>query len=388
MPQNLPGGELYDANDNWLPFLSDFPIVNSGTLPDAVFTALKFVKAKTGELLASLESPIISSKFVITKKILDLRDSVTSARRFIPDEAKKYPISLHPVSNAHLLDEFGIYDNYFGVKRADSIPFMLFVDQYFNITSQALEDVADSTIALETTIGLVKGLGQMASYLLATCEPFTQLMFNEIPYQSEPLKVHEDISRLPVYRWKLHHRVFALSLIFSIKALNQSIEAINNEQYDKAEGFILSASVFFRGSTVSMIAASAFSSATYNEIVRPTMISIDTPGGFSGNQNRDFENWRAAKNSFRELLVNKKEVIPILDKSLTVFYDTYITDMEEHIIIARNMKVGGSIGEEWYEKKYNLKLSRRAVDMLLQLLDERKKEFEFLLSPKTNTNEK
>ena len=317
----------------------------------------------------------------VQEKLVELYTVCASANAYILDEAKRIPISMNPsfvFPEEEETDIYNIYDNYFGVARADDLSFALFLHQYINIFSLTVEDLANALISLEELSRLITGFNEMAKYMISTIDPANKIDYKELPLVSVQPTEYNNVSDSAISKWKIQHYAFNISMLFSTETLTQAIQALKKNEFARASELIFTSSITLRSSTSAMWSASAFTSEIYKKIVRPSMESTKSPGGFSGNQNREFETWRIVKDSFREWLQENLDKIGPLKNSLRYWVDTYVFDMLQHILVADAMRVDGSMVDEDMEKNFGFKTGRRAVDALQHLLELRKKEFDFL----------
>lgn len=366
-----------------LPFISSFPEKGPFALPVSFTESLRFVQLKTQHFLNNLTGIKMVTPFAINKGLIELHAYLASAHDFIFDEAKKFPVSLNPSFVSQQDEEcdcFNIYDNYFGVARADDLPFAIFIHQYINIARLTIEDLTSSVISLKELTQLITGFNEMAKYLITIVDPTDKIAYRELPAVLSETTEYLSVAESAIVKWKVQHYAFNISMLFATETLTQAITSLMEGLFSRAADMIVLSSVLLRSSTSAMWTASSFTSEVYNGIVRPSMESTNAPGGFSGNQNREFETWRKVKDQFRDWLKANIDLTEPLSYSLRLWLDTYILDMMHHTLVADAMKVEGSLVDKDIEKKIGLKTERRAIDALQQLIEMRKKEFEFLFA--------
>ena len=267
-------------------------------------------------------------------------------------------------------DKFKIYDDYFNTVRYNEAPVEVFADQVILICLQQLYDLAESAAAVSEILYGLKGLMTVI-----------QIIVEELP-------IEESISEMPsgqclknelkeederaIQRWKVGHAFFALMLLFSKDSLSKLSDLDGAVELEKA-------TTLFRASTSSMWFASIFSPRMYTEVIRPSMISTQAPGGFSGHQNREYSNWAATKKAGVKWMKENKSYDRKMMSAIKRFADIYLQDGEQHILLAAAMvEDKTSLVQDDVIEKYGVKMRKSAVQLLRDIQELRKVEIEFI----------
>jgi len=277
------------------------------------------------------------------------------------------------------------YDKYFNIVRYDHASPMVFIDQLLLVCRNQFHDLIHSQVALsELTIAL-KGTCKMYELLCSELDGQTP---NTVTWRLndtvQPLSIKSP-GEHALHRWKLGHYFYACFLMFSKTELRKAISS----EITSTVQCIENAALLFRSSTTAMWLASIFSAQMYIEVVRPSMMSTHTPGGFTGKHNRDFMNWKSTKDDFFHHFGQHIPVSTAVLAALKDFVDKYLQDGEQHILLAAAM-VGDKCSLTLEDAQINgtTKNSESAVEMLRFLLGSRHREVKSIIQIKKNKHGK
>ena len=118
--------------------------------------------------------------------------------------------------------------------------------------------------------------------------------------------------------------------------------------------------------------AADFPRRIYEEKVRPTMETRQTPQGFSGTQNFDYERLKEARDRLHDTLVGRfggqlKHWPQRLAESYIEFKETELEDVENHILIAAKMVGRGPSIFASKGRDESVPPAPSAVDMLREM---------------------
>lgn len=273
------------------------------------------------------------------------------------------------------------YDKYFNIVRYDNASPMVFIDQFLLVCRNQFQNLIHSQIALSELTIVLKGTCKMYELLCSELDDQTP---NTVTWQLtdtiQPLSM-KNHGEYALHRWKLGHHFYACFLMFSKAELKKAMSCGTTSTIQCIENMAL----LFRSSTSAMWLASIFPAQMYIEVVRPSMVSTHTPGGFTGKHNRDFMNWKSAKDDLLHHFGQHASVSPATLAALRDFADKYLQDGEQHILLAAAM-VGDkcSLTLQYAQKNRGVKFNGSAVDMLRDILSERHDEVEFILEQLNN----
>lgn len=183
-----------------------------------------------------------------------------------------------------------------------------------------------------------------------------------------------------MFRWLIGHHTYNLITTFLTIAVEDTIAAIREGDDMKAVIALDRAATFLRAGVACEWYAANFSSDIYGEIVRPSMVQQDVPGGdgFSGDQNAEFNRFKVVKEELKVILREKQgQLSPQVQQVLRQFVEMYVQDGEHHILLASAMTGNGpSIAQEvWMEDLPDGTPVQSAVDFLRNMVLSRRAEF-------------
>lgn len=268
------------------------------------------------------------------------------------------------------------YDKYFNIVRYDHASPTVFIDQLLLVCLNQFHDLIHSQVALSELTIVLKGTCKMFEILCAELDGQTPNTVTWKLNDTIPSLSMKNPSEYALHRWKLGHHFYACFLMFSKAELKKAISCDVTSTVQCIEN----AALLFRSSTAAMWLASIFSAQMYIEVVRPSMMSTDTPGGFTGKHNRDFMNWKSTKDDF---LHHFGQHTPISNATITAlkdFADKYLQDGEQHILLAAAM-VGDRCSLRLEDAQINgtTKNNESAVEMLRFLLGKRHREVKSII---------
>ena len=186
------------------------------------------------------------------------------------------------------------------------------------------------------------------------------------------------------YRWQIGHHFFFLCVIYGRDALAQAAGAFAEGAETCAAQALMEAGGFLRGSTAAMWYASNFTAECYQTQIRPYLHEVGPPGGPSGTMMFDYEQLKQAKEEVRQLVLarygkNTHQWPPVVRQSMQNFYEIYIEDMEQHILLAAS-KVGidTSLSQKvWQADLPDSFVKGHAIDVLRTMTALRRAEIKF-----------
>jgi hypothetical protein len=193
------------------------------------------------------------------------------------------------------------YDDYFHLRRSGS-DLEDWTSQCLVLGSDLTADLRDSGLSQEACSALISGL--MVMYR-TTLERWLLAMPRDEPER----KPGNETDRAPVAdamrKWKLGHQAFHLYLVTTITLLDKVRSHVYDWPLPRIAATLRELTIMFEAATASMIYASDFDKATYNGVIRPSMMPPETPPGFSGSLNADHQNMKAAFQALANTFVDR-----------------------------------------------------------------------------------
>jgi 3-phenylpropionate/trans-cinnamate dioxygenase ferredoxin component len=188
--------------------------------------------------------------------------------------------------SADELENFAIYDRYFGVVRVPPEA-RSFAAAMLEAWSLAFADLSEALLARDELAALLRAMRAM----LARC--------GSVETDATPAREALDAPKIPsddaariFLRWKTGHHVFALCAMQLRDAFAAARAAAASRDAAAIVAGLERAGACTRALAAAMWYASEFPIAFYEDLVRPTMVAAGAHGGFSGTQNADYERAR------------------------------------------------------------------------------------------------
>ncbi|MFE9801493.1 hypothetical protein ACFYP6_21945 [Streptomyces goshikiensis] len=322
-----------------LPASSDLPIAHQqnsdgaqGSSFDAEFRRLNSL-LNSGETLPDADS--------IRSELARLAASVKSATGYVDDHAfnglelrNNLSVMLGDVDNERRrLEEFAIYDEYFGVSRSLAYSREDLAANVKETVSRLFDDLVHSLLNMDDVAALVH-----ASQVMLRDSDGAGETYQDLPGVAVGVNFEGTYMGDPEYRWRLGHHFFALAAEFSRHYLITATGRLSDAPPDEIADLINLARHSLRGTTAAMWHASNMSQSVYMERVRPSMEDVQ-PGGFAGTQNLDYER---LKNARTAAIAKACEIYgssldnfpPAVREAFIAHCEAEIEDLEHHTLIA------------------------------------------------------
>ncbi|MCA9777993.1 MAG: hypothetical protein KC800_14790, partial [Candidatus Eremiobacteraeota bacterium] len=190
-----------------------------------------------------------------------------------------------------LLEQYRIYDEFFGVRRAGRLSAEELECQFARTIAALLSDLPQTNLARDTLDHLLAGI----EFALDRFAPLPETALESSAWElAEALEVVR-------FRWNTGHHLFALMNHLAGDAFARAAHFI--EEPARCAGEIRRSEVFLRASSAAMEYTVNFPSRYYREVIRPEMDASPIPGGFSGTQNADYNHMKVLKGKLQAMLV-------------------------------------------------------------------------------------
>lgn len=299
-----------------------------------------------------------------------------------------------PDYDRHHLGGYIVYDDYFGVVRVPELSPVQLLGQCVATTYAMLGDLPFTMLAREEIIVLFTALYKLFNcFLEREIEDVPPIPATYVMQENNNLEAiallwttlaTDGIQRknIAMFRWLIGHHTFNMITLFLTAAVSNAILAIEAKDNDTIIAELDRASTYLRAGIACEWYAANFSHSVYNDIVRPTMIRRDIPGGdgFSGDQNAEFNRFKVAKENLKRAVRDAydDEGLPSdVEVALRQFVEMYVQDAEHHVLLAAAM-VGNtpSIAQDEWQKDLPASTAvQSAVDFLRDMVIARREEF-------------
>lgn len=299
-----------------------------------------------------------------------------------------------PDYDRHHLGGYIVYDEYFGIVRVPHLSPTQLLGQCVSTVYAMLGDLPFTMLAREEIIVLFTALYKLfncfldeeledippvpASYVMQENNNLeaTALLWTTLATDSVQRK------NIAMFRWLVGHHTFNMITIFLTEAVNNAIRAIQAKDNPTIIAELDRASTFLRAGIACEWYAANFSNSIYTDIVRPTMIRQDIPGGdgFSGDQNAEFNRFKVAKENLKRAVrtaYDEDNLPRYVEQALRGFVEMYVQDAEHHVLLAAAM-VGSTPSiaqDEWQKDLPDGTPAQSAVDFLRDMVSARREEF-------------
>jgi|GEM_PF-498177 len=384
---------------------TDVQTLETRPLPDHTAYKVMRLNNRLREVLEQLQTYLlplsaVRSQIVVLRAILiEIYEEVYPEFSALADD---YQIETnHDVQDQHLPDYdrhhlggYIVYDEYFSIVRVPQLTPSQLLGQCVSTVYALLGDLPFTMLAREEIIVLFTAL-----YKLFNC--FIEKESDDVPPVPAMYVMQENNNleatallwttlatdnvqrkNIAMFRWLVGHHTFNLITTFLTAAVYNAIEAIEAGDNDTIMAELDRASTFLRAGVACEWYAANFSHAVYTDIVRPTMVRQDIPGGdgFSGDQNAEFNRFKVAKENLKRAVrsaYDENKMPPYVEQALRQFVEMYVQDAEHHVLLAAAM-VGNTPSiaqDEWQKDLPSGTPAQSAVDFLRDMVSARREEF-------------
>ncbi|MER6250461.1 hypothetical protein ABT224_03555 [Streptomyces sp. NPDC001584] len=234
------------------------------------------------------------------------------------------------------LDDFVIYDKYFGVARSASYTRDDFAANLTKTVARLLDDLTHTLLNIDDLAAIVRS----ADVMLRSCcagdgdtslESAPLVATANVPSHAHPRETDT------AYRWRLGHHFFALCAEFSRHCLIAAANRLPDGSPHEMADLIDLARLTLRGTTAAMWYATNMSQAAYMGTIRPSMEAVQI-GGFSGTQNLDYERLKKTREStikkFCQRYGTKDDFQFEVREAFVAHCEAEVQDLEHHTLIA------------------------------------------------------
>lgn len=299
-----------------------------------------------------------------------------------------------PDYDRHHLGGYIVYDEYFDIVRVPELTPVQLLGQCVSTMYAMLGDLPYTMLAREEIIVLFTALYKLFNCFFDTeIDDVPPVPANYVMQENNNLEATallwttlatDNVQRksIAMFRWLVGHHTFNMITIFLTEAVNNAIKAIEAGNNPTIIAELDRASTFLRAGIACEWYAANFSSGVYTDIVRPTMIRQDIPGGdgFSGDQNAEFNRFKVSKENLKRAVrtaYDEDGLPPNVEGALRQFVEMYVQDAEHHVLLAAAM-VGSTPSiaqDEWQKDLPSGTPAQSAVDFLRDMVSARREEF-------------
>lgn len=374
-------------------------------LPDDIAYKVARLNNRLREVLDQLQTfllPLsaVQSQIVLLRAILielyeavypelaELADSYS-----IEDNLKTQEQHL-PDYDRHHLGGYIVYDEYFSIVRVPELTPTQLLGQCVSTVYALLGDLPYTMLAREEIIVLFTALYKLFNCFIDTeIEDVPPVPASYVMQENNNMEAtallwttlaRDNVQRknIAMFRWLIGHHTFNMITIFLTAAVDNAIQAIEEGDNKTIITELDRASTFLRAGVACEWYAANFSHAVYTDIVRPTMVRQDVPGGdgFSGDQNAEFNRFKVTKENLKRAVrtaYDEKGMPPVIEQALRQFVEMYVQDAEHHVLLAAAM-VGNTPSiaqDEWQKDLPSGTPAQSAVDFLRDMVIARREEF-------------
>jgi|GEM_PF-386500 len=249
----------------------------------------------------------------------------------------------HPPS-ADDLDNYAIYDRYFGVQRTAGMSAQTFVAGMLAVWGRVFPDCAQALIGRDEIGALLHACAAMLALRgndASAAGPQSRSHVRALAAPSDPFSGLDERGR-GLLRWRTGHDLFALCSMHAREAyvvVQQTLAAKPVDAVDRIAQALTQAGTFVRGLAAAQWYASEFPIAFYLDVLRPTMIATGAHGGFSGTQNADhhrmqWERERAVEALFSAYGTDAAGWPQPVYSALMLMNEIEIQAAEHHVLVA------------------------------------------------------
>jgi hypothetical protein len=293
-----------------------------------------------------------------------------------------------PDGPAERQDGYIVCDRYFRFVRVRELPLRAWLGSLALVALAVVEDLPHTLLNWDEMVALLKG---MAVYF-AAFGPAGDVAARAgsertaewpLPWQSEVETAGRTVA-IAYFRLLVGHHWWQQLTILAREYFERSAAAFAAGEDDEAAHWLQQATWLFRSTTACMWFASIFPQHTYQAELRPTMVETD-----SVDAQQQHLSYNLLKEGIRQLKRSLEERTTPLSglafKAVKEFYEVYLQDMEQHILIASS-KVGmdASLAQKVWQRDLppNLR-TKNAMDLLRDMAGMRQKEWQKVLNAKT-----
>lgn len=290
-----------------------------------------------------------------------------------------------------------IYDKYFNVMRVSNPTTLLILGQVARTAHLILNDLEFAMVSRDQVVFIINNIKLMFQDLVKTIAPqpsdeivLSARMNYKVGERLEQGGMSEENDTSPTdwtykvarYRWITGHHLFSLASIFCINFLNKARCEFEKGMEEEGVTMLRQAGLFLRGTTASMWYAASMPGKTYMSYIRPSMISQETPNGFSGDQNTEYKRLKNSKALLEKSLLRlygaKRTGWPgCIKEAVDEFVEFDTLDCEAHTLIAAAMAgMDNSISQKQWQQNLPPGFERlNAVDLLREITLQRRQSF-------------
>jgi len=292
---------------------------------------------------------------------------------------------------------YSIYDRYFHVIRIAGPSMLQILGQVAKTSHMIINDLEYAMLSRDEFTFIINNIKTMFQYIVSNASEqasndivFSGALDRKTDWQQEPEKAWEDNGESPTewthkvarYRWITGHHLFNLCSIFCINYLNRAREQFEKGIEVEGNELLRQAGFFLRGTTASMWYAASMPGNIYLKYVRPSMISQESPNGFSGDQNAEYKRLKVSKalleNTLLRLYGAKRTQWPkYVKEAVNEFVEFDTRDCEAHTLIAAAMAgMDTSISQKQWQQNLPPDFEHlNAVDLLREITVQRRQSF-------------
>lgn len=296
-----------------------------------------------------------------------------------------------------LIRGYVIYDNHFSVIRVADLSMLDFLAQIAKTSSMILDEIEFALLGRDEVLYIINNIKTMFMSLAEKTGP----SIPETKVNLDAFNIYTDTRQawkqawfgksgdsiewtqtVADYRWIIGHHLFNLCSIFCGDYLARARKDFEENSEGEAVKNLRQAGYFLRGTTAAMWYAANMPADVYSSYIRQSMISEESPHGFSGEQNADFNRVKVARSALEDTVLrlygsDRHRWSNHLRKAIEEFVEQDTLDGEAHTLIAAALtgmdaSISQKQGQRGLPQEFN-KLN--AVDLLRELTIQRKESF-------------
>ncbi len=242
-----------------------------------------------------------------------------------------------------VVNAFARYDDYFGIRRTDTLTAEAFLHQVLLTTALVLSDLPSCVLDAHEIAMMLRATaaGLSAEWGLSDDhdEPDDHDEHDEVhlPSPGDVAEAHH--GPMAIWRWKVGHHLYCQYATISVHLIDAATAASDP---NAKTSYIARLCDVCRGTTAAMWYAQSSSPQLYNDVIRPSMEAASAGGaGFSGTDNLD---GRLMKLRLRAMLAEIEVEVGHpsswpgpLWQEVWRLYEMQHLDLEHHALIAQKL---------------------------------------------------
>lgn len=295
---------------------------------------------------------------------------------------------LLPQGSEELHNGYNVCDKYFRFVRVREMSTRAWLGSMAFVSLSIVRDLPYILLNLDETLALLNAITIQFAWFLPQELPATPQQPTNLeqtpPWQSEVDNLGRTIS-ISYFRLLVGHHIWQHFNVMARELFEESAAAFAAGQDEDATEKLWKAARIFRGTTATMWYASIFPRKIYQDELRPTMVETDSID--AQVQHLTYNMLKHGIKKLKMAIESRMEAGKLLQsqrayETLHEFYELYVQDMEQHILVATSrVWLDSSLAQKVWQSKLPPKTRpKNAMDLLRDMAGLRRKDWQKVLS--------